>query len=911
VNRATTAGILVLVAWLPIGADADAQVVTGTIIGAVTDESRAVLPGASATISSPALPGGPSSIVTDEQGRYRFAGLAPGSYTLKIVLSGFSEYNEDLRVTAGGTIERNVSLKVATVAESITVTGQSPVVDTRSASVSATATVEVMESLPTARTTITDYVQVMPGVAARNPGSYNEQVNILGSPNNETMYVHDGVQIHSPGLTGGDIDGVEEVQTTSVGPSAEFASAAGGVMNVVTKSGTNTFQGDVGTYWKSDRFQSRPTKLDCDCPDGETGFHMRDMRDFSAHVGGPLWRDRLWFFSGLFYYQFNYTEPGSYPPESPTNWWHRMNAKMTWQATETTRVGGTFKSEPWEGYTTGPTRSVTREASTFVTDVTGNLYAVDVNQIFGSATALTVRAGGVYGGTFTTSLTGDLTTPSRTDNLTGIVSQGVPQINRSSYRREGQSVKLERYVSRRRTTHTMRAGFQHDRVKTAYRASFTSGVQYYDFGGAPDYALFQDPFVRGAFWRRTGGWGEDQMTIGDRLTVSLGLRFDHQTAQSPDQAAIDATLQPTGGTIAGLGDLFTWNVWSPRVGVNVKLTSDGRTVLRGTYSRVYREIFTSEIEPLHPGIAPIVEARYDPATGRYSNIVSVTNSLANITIDRDIQAPQTDTFSIGVDRELLPQVALHVSYVSKESERLIGWRDIRGVYGQSTTTLPDGRTLTVYPLQNRASERLFQRTNPPGWFDSYRGFMIGLDRRMANRWRAQANLTFSRSHGLRLPGQLSANNGRDPNDITNATGRIKETDRPVMFNANATYDVPVIDLRVSAQYQDVSNIPFAPQASVVLPQGRRSINIEAPGAFRADRTRVLNVKFNKFLFQQGRRRLELFVNVNNLFQNKAPQGTPVIFGDPYFTFNYFSPNYGEPVAFVQPRHMYLGARVNF
>jgi hypothetical protein len=903
--------VLILSALLHLGGSAHAQLVTGTIVGTVTDESRAVLPGVTVTITSAALPGGPETWVTDPQGRYRFTGLNPGTYTLTVILAGFGNYTEELRVSAGGTVERNVRLTVGTLAESITVTGQSPVIDTRNAAMSATATLEVMENLPTARTLVTDYVQVMPGVAAANPGGYNENVIAFGSRQGEMELRHDGVMTNTQnsgnnGYMGGDPDAVEEVQLTAVGASAEFAGASGGVLNVVSKSGTNNFQGDAGFYLKSDRFQSRPIKLDCNCPDGTTGFHMKDMRDYSAHLGGPIARDRLWFFTGFFYQRYTYSEPGNWPEEAKANFWGpRTNTKLTWQATDTTRVTGFLKTEPWGGYGTGPSRSVTYEASTENSGVYGYPYGAEVNRTFGGNTVLTVRVGGMINKVPNRPLTDDRTTPSRTDNFTGIVSQGVELLSIGLYDRHEQAVKLDRYIARSRVTHTLRGGFQHQRTDAVRRQAYPSGVQYYDFGGVPDYALFRAPSVQAADYTQAGGWGENQMTIGDRLTVMLGLRFDHVVGGLPDAEAVDTTLQPTGSTIAGPGDMFTWNIWSPRAGVNVKLTADGRTVLRGTYSRVHRQIWTNEIDPLHPGIAPITEARYDPATGTYSRIVSVTDPRANIRIDPGFKAPTTNAFSIGVDRQLRSQLARPTNYVFKDSWDLTGWRDIGGVYGQSTAVLPDGRSLTVFPLLNRTSDRLFQYANPSGWFDTYHGWTVGIDKRLANRWQAQANLTLSQSHGLRPTGIL----GRDPNDLTNATGRITDTDRPVLFNANAMYDIPGLNVRVSGQYQDISQRPLAPQAFVVLPQGRRAINIEEPGAFRAARVRLLSLRFNKYLFQQGRRRLELFVNVNNVLQNKSPQAG--FGGSAFFTLNYFSPNYGEPTAFVQPRHVYMGARALF
>ena len=292
-----------------------AQTVTGTILGTVTDESKAVLPGVTVTLTSPVLSGGPQTTVTDANGGYRFAGLAPGTYTLTLSIEGFGNYSEELRVVTGGTVERNVPMKLGSVSESITVTGESPMVDTRSAAVASTTTREVIENLPIIRTTVTDYVQATPGVSASSPGAYNEQIQVMGSPSNETTYVHDGVVINHvrTGNTwqGADIDAVEEINTVALGASAEWQSTAGGVVNVVTKSGTNRYNGDFTAYWKPNSLQSQSIRVACNCPDGQTGFTLGKMRDETVHLGGPIVKDRLFFFTGYQNYKFTYAPAGN------------------------------------------------------------------------------------------------------------------------------------------------------------------------------------------------------------------------------------------------------------------------------------------------------------------------------------------------------------------------------------------------------------------------------------------------------------------------------------------------------------------------------------------------------------------------------------------------------------------------
>jgi len=149
------------------------------VFGVVRDESRAVLPGATVTVTSPAMPGGPVTVVSNEQGEYRLVGLTPGIYKMSVVLNGFSTDEEgDLRVAAGGTTERNVGLVLATVAETITVSGQSPLVETRRAGIAQTQTREAIEAVPLERRSATDH---MLGASAEYQQAQGGVMNLVNS----------------------------------------------------------------------------------------------------------------------------------------------------------------------------------------------------------------------------------------------------------------------------------------------------------------------------------------------------------------------------------------------------------------------------------------------------------------------------------------------------------------------------------------------------------------------------------------------------------------------------------------------------------------------------------------------------------------------------------------------------------
>ena len=281
----------------------------------------------------------------------------------------------------------------------------------------------------------------------------------------------------------------------------------------------------------------------------------------------------------------------------------------------------------------------------------------------------------------------------------------------------------------------------------AYRSRVTSirgqhvwpgGVLYLDFNGAPDQAQYQSPLVYAAESRSQGVWAEDELTMG-RLTMTPGVRFDRMVAISPaapvvDPAAYSGTdglchcnqsFGETGATIPGLGEMFSWKKVSPRMGINVRLTSDSRTVLRATAGRYYRTVFLNDFAGVHPGITPVTLARFDPVTRDYTTIISVTDSKANLAVDPDIDAPYTDQYSIGVDREIARNLGVSVTYVHKTSRDQIGWRDIGGIYGTQTVTSPgrSGHRLPADELPQRAEVPADER---PGLLQSIR--RVGAER---------------------------------------------------------------------------------------------------------------------------------------------------------------------------------------
>ena len=123
------------------------------------------------------------------------------------------------------------------------------------------------------------------------------------------------------------------------------------------------------------------------------------------------------------------------------------------------------------------------------------------------------------------------------------------------------------------------------------------------------------------------------------------------------------------------------------VGVTMKLTGDGRTMLRASYGRFNQGVLTGELAPFHPGAKPVTTATYDPATGDYTGSITTVDPTKNLRFDSEMRTPRTDKYSIGIDRQLGRSLAIAAAYVGKDGGDFIGWTDVGGAYREETRVL--------------------------------------------------------------------------------------------------------------------------------------------------------------------------------------------------------------------------------
>ena len=293
-----------MLAILLTGVPARAQVQTGEIFGKAADTTGAILPGVTVTLSSAVLLQ-PQVAVTSETGTYIFPRIPIGTYQVKFELAGFkTQVYEGIRVTIGFRAQINAELEVSAVEETITVTGESPIVDTKETGTQTTFSQELLQSIPSARD---PWVML-----ERTPGITMDRVNVGGSQSGQqSAYISrgaaggnnkwsiDGVDITDMSATGAspiyyDFDMLEEMQVTTGG--ADAAQQTGGVgINFVTRSGTDTFKGSGRYYITDDKFEAANVTDDVRKAGAGSGAPIQNIRDFGFEVGGPIVKSKLWY----------------------------------------------------------------------------------------------------------------------------------------------------------------------------------------------------------------------------------------------------------------------------------------------------------------------------------------------------------------------------------------------------------------------------------------------------------------------------------------------------------------------------------------------------------------------------------------------------------------------------------------
>jgi hypothetical protein len=895
-----------------------AQGLTGALIGTVTDEHGGALIGADVRLTSTALIGGEIRQTTREKGQFRFPVLPPGSYGLEVAYPGFMSFRADgIGIGVGATAERNVRLMLANRAESVVVERGGSRIDARDPGFSTRFGRRDLQAVPTRRASMFDFIRVAPGIAPTSPGSGTQTtVSAFGSGTNENLFLIDGTNFTCPcnGIARSEpgIDFIQEIHVQSIGASAEHGNIPGAVINVVTRQGGEQFLVDAAYYGQPSAFTSQPIRLRYGAADQISGYERARYRDFTTTAGGPVSRNRMWFFAGYQYLRDYDSQPGADPAFPRVYEQNKFAAKLTWKPAPGWQLMHSFHGEafvsPESPTRTKPIASTQRRHASVPAFTLAHL-----THVWSDRTVWDVRIGRFVHARNDDLHPGVAMTPSHFDQVTGIWSGAPSQLGSLTLIRTSAKATVNHYrPGWWGADHQWKYGVQVERGEGHGHGVIPTGVRYIDSGGQPLQSISSDPSRNGGLFVTAAAFVSDAITPGPRLTINAGLRFDHSRAISQDLHALDADGHETDDAIDGIGRLYTWNILSPRLGITFKLTADGRTMLRGSYGRFSQGVLTGEFSAFHPGVTPTITRAFDAATGDYTRLVRVVDSRINLRLDSGTRAPRTDEYSIGIDREITRGLAAAVAYVRKRGTDFIGWTDVGGVYREETQTMPDGSVVPVFVLTNTTAAQRFLLTNPDGYSTKYDGLVVALEKRHSAGWQAFGSYTYSRARGLLASsgtGAAAAQSstvalptvpiGRDPNELTNAYGRLPN-DRPHMFRVMTTLTLPRTGVAVAANLQHYSGKPWAASTQRPLPQGNVRILIEPPGTRRLSSQTLLDLRVSR-AFQLPGAQIELLLDLLNTLNDTAEEALA--------TDSFGSATFGQPTIFMDPRRAMLAVRL--
>ncbi len=624
-----------LLAW---PASALSQQIYGRLEGAANDAQGLVLPGVTVTLESAELVA-PRSATTDVDGSYRFAQLVAGSYNLTFELGGFQTVVfEEVTVVGGSTFEINATMDIATVAETVTVTGESPVVDMKSTGVSATFDTTQLEDVPSA-TDMWAVLQQSPGVRMRGydvGGSHKSQQTSYETfgVRGQNRILNDGVNTtEGGGFAGGyyDFYAIGEFQVSAQGADVEMDSP-GAQVNAVWKSGGNDFSGTEHFAYEPPDWIAENITSDLSSRGG-TSAPVVEFYEAHIDLGGPIVRDKAWFYLAYNRFVIDRIISGQ-PPEDGTDLgdFDMFTVKANWQITERDQFitfhHWSLKQKPFRGLSANvPAESIRAQ------DSWTWLHKAEWQRVWSDRLYSNIQVNHFGFGWPMVPAVDPATKPPRYDagtgNLTG-AGFGVFSFNRWKPHTTGQ---FNYYLPTDTGSHDLKFGWDWQIDEAQFGWNSNSGAVEYQDNSSQDPARPHnvDEIL---FWsvpnfnydRNThlDMFFQDVWTISDRLTLNAGVRIGSQKIGylgsnnvpggsceaalgcireiadiDPNVAAAMPLLFGSGGEVPAATVISWWNV-APRVGFTYDLTGEGRSVLKGYYGRYYNNM-DSGIEASNPG----------------------------------------------------------------------------------------------------------------------------------------------------------------------------------------------------------------------------------------------------------------------------------------------------------------------
>lgn len=861
---------------LAIAFPAAAQTQGGSITGSVRDEQSTAVPG-----SAVAVQGSDAtySFTTEGDGAFRFLNLPPGPYRITATLSGFRSAVRDVIVAVGRNVDAPLELRVA-FSESITVSAPAPILDARATGTSTTFTRDELARIPTSRDPFS-LVRSVPGVLldrvniGGNETGQAPSVVSKGTRPQDTVWTLDGIVITDMAAAGApptyfNFGNFEEIQVSTAGQ--DIKQQTGGIgINLITKRGTNQFRGAFRGYFANDALESSnvPAELKSLATPvtPATADHNKQISDFGGDIGGPIHVDRAWFYASWSAQDIRLVRrAGALVDRTQLK---NPEVKVNWQASKKDMLSVLFfnGSKIKDGRSPAvPGILFDAPTATFHQD---NAYTdFPLHGLWKAADDRAVNSNLFLSGRYAYYNTGNALTPMGGMNQQAgrslTTAQSFGSFTQSLSRRPQQTVNAvaHAFVSALGVTHDIQFG-------SGYRT--TDSLTLTEWPGNGILAIENSPtdFRAQVFRQGNGGNRANYFDfhVGDtiakgRATINVGLRYDRQWGEALPSAIAASKAFPSlvpGLTFAGYDSPFIWNNFSPRAGFTFSLDESRHTIARAAYSRYAGQLSPTTIGGVNPSsVAGSATYRWVDANGDHfaqadevltdqrltqgggfnpANPTAVTSANQ---LDPNLSAPITHSFVTGVDRELVPHLALQVNYSYTKTSNLFGnfTANITPRVGVTladytpgpvlTGTLPDGSSYSVPTYVANAAKVVagglgFLTTTVPGYTTDYHGLELALVKRMSKGWMGRIGFAYNnaREHFSDPAGRYDTNGNPTPtvaeplvnggqfapqSSASSGSGSVY-VNAKWQFNANAMYVAP-LGIETSANVFGRQGYPF-------------------------------------------------------------------------------------------------------
>jgi len=931
---------------LPAAAHAQGASAVGDITGTISDLDGAPLPGVTVTIEGENLIQEARSVFSGGNGVFRALNLRPGTYTVSVALEGFRTLQYEVIVTTGAVADMAVTMQVAGIEETVQVISVTPMIETTNAQVQSSFNADLIEAIPIAREFIAvgDITAGFTDRGAYGAGGNTEGRYRRGAATNS--YTINGVDVTEPdwGNTwvNPSIDSIEEIQVVGVGASAEYGNFSGATMNLVTKSGTNSYRGSLSYFYQDGGLRG---ENDQGVPEYTRGPYNYD-HTLTGAFGGPILKNKVLFFASIGYSTVERlpfdpdphntgVDPNTLTFETTAR--NNYHGRIDWLLNDRNTIGFMYNTDPASDRGLGQGPGTGPEIGASV-DFGSSSWLASWQSEINDDTYLDVRYAGYKGNNRRAPITCCDVTPFF-DYVTDIQYQTSGFLEDEENGRNEIKASLSHYAEDfLGVAHDIKVGAEYEDTWSLFLGKYT-GV-----GGADDswigiYPYYGYTYVYGYTYsahldaevKRFSAYVQDDIRVSNRVTLNLGLRYDN-----PKIWDVWDARNGTGPR----NQLTDYSYLAPRIGASWDVTGDARVVAHGSWGRYFDKALTfGPIGAAGNGYdsanwyitytdVPWDPNNIDPAF--WESIAFLPENLVfdygidPYDIDPDLEGAHTDILNVGVEVEVANDWVVGLEWIHKNDKNMVVQVDrTTHTYQPFEYTDPLGGKQTLYSRTDSLEDD-FWVTNDDFYFRDHDLVTLSLDKRFSRAFGLSTSITYQDSrgniennigavwgYGARASNATNPNFNGHPYD----SGQLSYN-RKWQFKLLANYNLPW-GISASGYLQAFSGRPWTPTISAArLPQPLNepfmfSVGLEPRGNRTRDPFTQLDLRLQKDITfgSASAHRIELVFDAFNIFNSNSTTGIhsgvnsvwPIQGGS----------SFAQPSGIIRPRQLRLGFRYVF